>query len=658
MRTVGCWTVISVVAWVAVGCAAPQRTRTKTPEIEVDEPFPKQAELEKIEPSADPSAFYQERRTHVEKWELKAPLPDELGVRSKSPETPWEQALSETVEAADGDVIASSGMHCLARQVGHFYLEKEAFPAGSLRDYIRTRCGVVAHSFSHQWWEWEKVPNASEEKLADHWKKKGKQKLAELANQGKHRSLGIWYGQDEEGAILLVTTGRRTAEITSAPLHVQSGTDIVIEGELFDEYRRVEALRTKSTFGYDSCEMDPSVDLPRFRIRCEPNGETGRTQIQFVAFRHRRGLGRVILSSAVWNDQTEDAVYRPTDAGKAVARAFEQMTSEVASDNESKAATGDSSAAGKSSEKTKVAATETEGGASGEEAAEGEEAEKTEGPTFELTNARQFIELVNLVREEAGMSSVAFEAGQSKQVQRLAGRYFRAQFEANDPKTAEKIALGLMAGWQVDADIISGTLASRAVQADRAEVLLERLVATPAGRRVLLEPEMDRMAVGLTRPADREATGAVVAAYRELPDESHEERASQAFETINEVRKEQGVSPLKRDHSLDAKLEDLARKIESGELEPGEAQHQMMSLASRLWNVRVSGAWSITNRLDALKLHEGLTAPNVERAAVLVVPYNDSEAAWTSYLVMTVFPAPKSEMASRATRDRRVALKP
>ncbi len=610
----------------AVGCASP-RAHVGGGEVDVDEPFPDREELSQIESSEQPTSFFNESRTHVESWELQGSLPDRIGAVDYEPSSPFEQILADQVDRAAGDVVASEGMHCLARQVGHFYLEKGAFPSGNLRDFMRTRCGVVAADFGNVWWSWDRPPNASEKRVAEQWKTRGKGvKRLEKAIGGRHRSIGIWYGKNDDRAILLTTFGERTADLEPTAIDVDGDEPIVLEGEGFPDYTRTEAIRTKSAFGFDRCTVDRSVELPEFRVRCEPDGETGPTRVEVLGFFRDRGLGHSVLGNTVWRGESAARTYRPSEASRAVARASRNLgeTGEE-SEREAEAAGDDSEQAGR----------------------------EESGGDGKLEGLRKFVRLVNAVRREAGLSEVSFEAAQSSAANGLAGDYFKAQYESGDAKKADRIALGLLAGWEVEADILSGGLASHAVQAERLDLLAQRLLSTASGRRVLLEPGYTHMAVGLARPSKREAVGAVVTAYRELPDLAHDERATRAFETINELRSQGDEAPIERDSSLDAKIRELANQVEAGTMEFRQAQRQLLAVSSQMWNTRTATVGMLADSLDNFELHPELTGSGPDRAAVMVVPYSSPDLAWTPYIVLVVFPesARQGQMAARPAPD-------
>jgi len=417
-------------------------------------------------------------------------------------------------------------------------------------------------------------------------------------------------------------------------MHQASGDSIVLEGRTHAEWARIEAKHTHGSFGHGNCEVDDSVKSPQFRVECPVDPNRPATHVDISIYRPDRALGELVLTNAFWRESAESRTYRPTETSRAVMSAYSQVFGGDASPaGASGSASGDSTSEGGSTDKS------TDAGAESREAASIDE--------------RKFVELVNAVRERANLEPFAIEEAQTQTARGIADRYFRARFVDRDPETAEQIALGLIAGWDVRASIASGSFASRAVQSARPEVLVEWMLETPSGRAILLGEEFERVAVGLAAPEKGGSLGALVAAYHELPDQPPGERAQKAVETINEAREDAGSAPIEREHSLNTKIAELARKIESEQLGLQQAQRQLIIAASRHWDRKVRLDILVARTLDRMKIPERLLTAPLESAAVMVAPFRPEGAAWTSYVIFLVRPAPKGTMARRPEPSRR-----
>ena len=64
--------------------------------------------------------------------------------------------------------------------------------------------------------------------------------------------------------------------------------------------------------------------------------------------------------------------------------------------------------------------------------------------------AQAFVEELNVVRFQAGMQPMTLDPAQSETATRLAPQYFAALMGNQDERVADQVALGLLAGWDVE----------------------------------------------------------------------------------------------------------------------------------------------------------------------------------------------------------------
>ena len=578
-------TAIVVLALVtAAGCATSTRGAAQK-KTAVGKQFPTQEELEKVEKADPVEKFFDGERATVPTWKLRGPLPEKLGLQKKKPETPFESQLAKFAENAPGeDVVPSVGMHCLARQLGHFRLEHQAMPAGTLRHFMRSRCGTTAARFQSTWWTYDKKPKASPEEIARKIADKHPDTFARLL-QGDHQSTGIWYGEDDDSAIVLVVAGRRILDLEPVPLKVEPGEDVQLRGRFLAGFEKSAALQTDGPFGSDECSPDRSVEAPKFDYRCTVGDEASWTALELVAYPGKRQLGRSVLRNFLWPTSADARTYRASPTAEAIAKAYQ---------------------------------------------------EKFGSEQAEVTPAN-FVGLLNAVRREAGREPVTLEEAQTKVTQRVANRFFQANYETNQRNVATKIALGLMAGWRVDGSIIDAGFSAQAVSSRSLAVVLEELVNRPMGRRAVLAADFDRVAAAFTDANDGDALGVMVTSYRPTPKGTLDERVEAALETINAEREDRGAPPLKRDQSLDSIALKTARRLESGEWNLRQAQKKYLEVAVQMWNTGVRGQWIATQNLDDFTLPKPLRGPGVSEASVMVVPYQAEDSAWTTYVILVVY---------------------
>ena len=104
--------------------------------------FPTRKTLEELAVAAPPAADAASTHLEVETWDLAGPFPEGMTLGPRAAEQPWDHLLDDAVKARPNNV-ASAGMHCAARELGRFYLEKRAFPSHSLQSFVLARCGAM-----------------------------------------------------------------------------------------------------------------------------------------------------------------------------------------------------------------------------------------------------------------------------------------------------------------------------------------------------------------------------------------------------------------------------------------------------------------------------------------------------------------------------------
>jgi len=111
-------------------------------------------------------------------------------------------------------------------------------------------------------------------------------------------------------------------------------------------------------------------------------------------------------------------------------------------------------------------------------------------------SAADFVAQLNVVRAEAGAKPLTLSEAQTKDQTELAPFFFHAASN-RDAVEEDAIALGVMAGWRVEQEIMNGTLAATSVDGTTAAELLAHLLDSPGSRKGLLSPRAGVLAVGL-----------------------------------------------------------------------------------------------------------------------------------------------------------------
>ncbi|MGV3625087.1 MAG: hypothetical protein ACO1OB_29980 [Archangium sp.] len=125
----------------------------------------------------------------------------------------------------------------------------------------------------------------------------------------------------------------------------------------------------------------------------------------------------------------------------------------------------------------------------------------------------QFLGAVNRMRQRAGLPLVSESKTQTATAMQLAPHYFAAQFGEGDPLEADRIAMGMMAGWDVNADVVSSGFGNAMVLGSRdLSVFMDFALDDPFQRKALTEPRAKLMAIGSVDDSDH-ALAAIFATY-------------------------------------------------------------------------------------------------------------------------------------------------
>src|SRR5262245_47478872 len=95
---------------------------------EAENPFPKAAQMEALAASPRPQRLFRSDRIAVDRWALKGPFPETVGIKLRQPSNRWEQLLAEVANERPGTVQQTDDMACLARELGAFQLVHKRGP--------------------------------------------------------------------------------------------------------------------------------------------------------------------------------------------------------------------------------------------------------------------------------------------------------------------------------------------------------------------------------------------------------------------------------------------------------------------------------------------------------------------------------------------------
>jgi hypothetical protein len=257
---------------------------------------------------------------------------------------------------------------------------------------------------------------------------------------------------------------------------------------------------------------------------------------------------------------------------------------------------------------------------------------------------RAVLEGVNRARQSGNAGPLTLAPKQTVVNERLAPHFFNAEAAA-DAKTGDLVALGLIAGWDVEGTIKNGDLFGTMLSgAKDASSWLDYALEHPMARFVLLRPEARQVAIGATS-AEGGGLGVVATTYSFFGAENHQASSTRVFERLAQERAARRLPPITALPDMPS-LVDQARLVHAGQREPMAALDNALGTEAQRLGQPMRGWVLVTNDLDILPFPKELLAPGPLAVRVVVTHYRPEDAAWGAYLVYIVAPAPAQQQVA------------
>lgn len=286
-------------------------------------------------------------------------------------------------------VLAAALWHCVARELGRFYLAHGAQPTDSLRDFLTTRCNAAVSHVGLAYVDGAVKPRHHDATIYGYWRE-SVMDLIHKSLAGGPRSVGIWYGREAGHAVVMLAYGHRNARVEPLSPFADEHGRIEIRGEVLEPVNQVQALVNRGDFGVEPCERLTDVEAPLFHFICrlERNDLYARISVSYSP--PGRLLQKVALSVMAWpGTRTTETYHAPRYVDP-----HPLSSAEKASED--------------------------------------------------------FVSLLNEVRRDADLDPLELDLRQSQVASKLAPHFFSAIFQNTRVMTADLIVLGMMAGWYVD----------------------------------------------------------------------------------------------------------------------------------------------------------------------------------------------------------------
>ncbi len=537
--------------------------------------FPTREALAQIAAAPTPAHVFESQSKDVPTWELRGPLPDAMEQVPPVDDSPWGKLFAEAVTARGDAAIATEAMHCLARENAAFVLANEVLPADMLERFIAGRCGTTQGLGGTAFSQITADPRTTDDQLLAKFRGQIRALIDRTLQAGRFEA-GFAFVRNGGRAVLAVAVVPQVVRVERTPFVPGPDGKVVIQGQVMGQAMSVRALVNRGRYGYSACEVSPAVALPRFRIACPVATDDEVAWVSVSASPPGRVLGEPLIEMLVWPSGTPGKVYaKLTRAGTAA-----------------------------------------------------------QGAT-----SADLVREVNRIRAEARLPALRIAEQESQTAARLAPHYFASSEDGGQSgfsATADQVALGLIAGWEVDGTIRNGhfTSISLADAGSWAEVV-EAAISRPIGRETLLDPTAERVAVG-SFSAGR-AYGALFSTYALFDAYRHDDDARTIANQLASYRAASRVAPLRLVGELMADAQRAASSVQLGQRSPEQALNDMLTNAAARVPGRGVKGWAFeTTLFERMRLPPELTMSPALALGIGVAHHRRPGAAWGRFLVYFV----------------------
>lgn len=467
-------------------------------------------------------------------------------------------------------VRVSAGLQCAAREASRFFLTNRASPDTRVLRFIIGRCGETIAMPSAAYWSGDAPAAASDDELLANW---GPEIRAVLRDIGPKQNggFGAWLEREGGKVALAVVYGSRLALLNVTGPGPETPT-VIVRGSLQIADSVVLGLINQGPHGVAVCAESANLPRPGFELACPLAAGDRAVWIDVLAGQPERALMHVAGSVFVRVPGEAAATYAPSIS------AGDEMRDEA-------------------------------------------------------TFRREVLARVNALRTAAGLPSVTLAEAQSQTNTRLAPHFLRAE-ESGDEMQQDRLALGMLAGWDVEGTILAGGLYAMWLGSvhgpgDWVAGVLE----FPAARYTLLNPTSRALALG--PQFDRGIVGAVVTTYALHDDQDLTRSVSEVVDHLRAARTRSGVNGPVLVQSLPG-LPGVMSELRGGRREPDRVLHRLLEQVTTDQQRGATAFLVHTQRLEAIQWPTELLASGPLELAVGVTVVRPPDAPWGHYAVLLV----------------------
>lgn len=259
-------------------------------------------------------------------------------------------------------------------------------------------------------------------------------------------------------------------------------------------------------------------------------------------------------------------------------------------------------------------------------------------PAGQVALRRALAQEIQLARRIHELPPLELDLPQSEAIGQVTPYYFAGSVGALPASVTDQVALGVQAGWKVQAPVRRGTFISSASVGGGLGYLVGAMLARPSGRAAVLDPEARRLAIGVF-PAEGGFTGAIVATYRVIEPAQAPQLEAKAWAALQKGRAAFGRAAAERLPSLGEDNLEALRRTPAGDAHR-TLEALLSEAAARHVGQKVHGWYMDVDDPDDLTFPQELLSAEDLDCVFLLAHYRPPHEPWTRHVLFVIVPSP------------------
>lgn len=561
---------LAPLALLSLSCAEPATPKPPA----VSQPtmlFPRRDDLSRLPSLPPPRGVFAADAIAAELWTFVAPVALQDDESRYEDGSPWGAMARDFAAARKTPLRLSPSLRCAATELARFYVQRGGQPTESLRRFTVARCGGVAPDTAPIIYSGEAPETMSDQVIFEQAKAAVLAMLEKGVGTGR-RAFGLATARQGKKIAIVAVEGSDDVALEATTRAIDGSRHVQLRGVARIPSAEISAAINRGDFGVTVCDSDKTVAPPHFAFSCRLDDADKSAWVELRARRQGRFLEQAVASLLVYEGDSAWIEYRT----------------------------------------------------------------KPSGPAMPIAAAAAFtpalLSALNRVRAAGKLAQLALAPKQSAENARLAGTLLDAVVSERGEE-ADRITLGLLAGWEVGPLIRSGNIFIGHIAPSHDVVAwLDFALERPMGRGVLLDPKARLVAIGPAIPDGLQGLAAAVSTYQTFDGVDHDADAARILARVNEAREANGRPALAR--APGPELHEQAALVLDGKREPMLALDTAMHAAAQRAKTSVGGFVVESNDLDQAPLPENVLRAAGGTLAVEVTHHRAEGAAWGQYVIL------------------------